>query len=354
MDPAALIPSPDPLQVPWGWFEFLLQLTFLLHLVAMNVMVGLAFIGFVRELTGRTDPAHRQAGQVLTHAIALAVNFGVAPLLFLQVLYGHLMYTSSILMGGYWLLVVFLLIFAYGSAYGYKFLFDTLGTSRRLLLATSLSLLLLIGFLFTNNMTLMLTPERWTRYFTGGGRPFLNLGEPTLLIRYLHFMVAGVATGGLTLAMLARFRRDLPDDVRKREERSGLMWFTYATMVEIAVGILFLFTMPREIYLLFVGGKPLPTLVFLASMVAVFMTIRYGIKEQLYHAAGSLAVTMLLMILVRDLARKAYLAPFFKIEDLPTAYQYSPMVMFFLVLAAGLGIIGYMLRLAWQTRQEVE
>jgi len=44
-------------------------------------------------------------------------HLGVAPLLFLQVLYGRLFFTSSILMAGFWLAVVPLLIVAYYCAY---------------------------------------------------------------------------------------------------------------------------------------------------------------------------------------------------------------------------------------------
>ncbi len=49
---------------------------------------------------------------MLPLVIAFAVNFGVAPLLFLQVLYGHFIYTSSILMGIFWISIIPALIIA--------------------------------------------------------------------------------------------------------------------------------------------------------------------------------------------------------------------------------------------------
>jgi hypothetical protein len=88
MDVAALIPTADTLPVPWGWFQFLLLLTFLLHLLFMNAMLGSAIIGLVSELRKPSEPpplARDLAGS-LPFLIAFAVNFGVAPLLFLQVL----------------------------------------------------------------------------------------------------------------------------------------------------------------------------------------------------------------------------------------------------------------------------
>jgi hypothetical protein len=56
-----------------------------------------------------------------------SVNFGVAPLLFVQVLYGHFFYASSILMAVFWLAVIPLLIAAYYAAYLYGFRFGALG-----------------------------------------------------------------------------------------------------------------------------------------------------------------------------------------------------------------------------------
>ena len=37
-----IIPSPDSIPVPWGYFKFLLLLTFPLHLLMMNAMLGSA------------------------------------------------------------------------------------------------------------------------------------------------------------------------------------------------------------------------------------------------------------------------------------------------------------------------
>ncbi|MEJ2057351.1 MAG: hypothetical protein P8X39_05885 [Desulfofustis sp.] len=117
------IPTADTIPVAWGWFQFLLLLTFPVHLLAMNAMIGGLTIGIVQHFRGGETPArlaHRIAFS-LPLVIAFAVNFGVAPLLFLQVLYGHFIYTSSVLMGIFWISVIPLLIVAYYGAYLYDF-----------------------------------------------------------------------------------------------------------------------------------------------------------------------------------------------------------------------------------------
>ena len=114
MDPVALIPTPDTIPVHWGWFQFLLLLTFYLHILFMNVMLGTIIIAFVRHFQRPTEtcPLTEEISQKLPFSIALAVNFGVAPLLFVQVLYGHFIYASSILMAVLWLSIVGILIAA--------------------------------------------------------------------------------------------------------------------------------------------------------------------------------------------------------------------------------------------------
>ncbi len=44
------IPTADSIPVAWGWFQFLLLLTFPLHLLAMNAMVGGLAIGIYPAL----------------------------------------------------------------------------------------------------------------------------------------------------------------------------------------------------------------------------------------------------------------------------------------------------------------
>ena len=88
-------------------------------------------------------------------------------------------------------------------------------------------------------------------------------------------------------------------------------------------------------------------------MVTTFLSLSFGAKEKVWHATGAMAATVLLMILVRELARQAYLAPWFHPADLPVAPQWSPMLLFFAVLVAGVAVVVSMLRLAARPASEV-
>jgi hypothetical protein len=114
MNPTSLIPVPDPIPVHWGWLKLLLLTTFFLHLLCMNTMVGMGIIALVKSLFDRSGAVayNREISEKLPYTIAFTVNMGVAPLLFIQVLYGQFIYTSSLLMAVYWLSITGILIIA--------------------------------------------------------------------------------------------------------------------------------------------------------------------------------------------------------------------------------------------------
>ena len=344
MNPATLIPVAEPLPIPWGWFDILLVLTFAVHILFMNALVGSAAIGLFRSLRG--DPElGRATVDKAPPLLALTINFGVAPLLFLQVLYGNFDYVSSVLMGGWWLAVIPVLMVAYYGYYACKFGYDAMGPGKRTaLLVLSLGCLLYTGFMLTNNMTLMLLPETWTEYFTRDGG-FLNVSDPTLAPRFLHFMVGALAVGGLFIALLGRMK-DREDYVTV-----GMTWLSRATMVNLAVGLWFLIALPRPILLQFMGGSLPATLTLVISLAAAGMLLWAAIAKKPVQATVWAVLTVLFMSLTRNWLRAFYIEPWFRVETTPVTYRFSSFYLFLGFLVAGLALMGYMLKLYFRSRE---
>ncbi|KAB2888481.1 MAG: hypothetical protein F9K32_16315 [Desulfobulbaceae bacterium] len=343
---AALIPRPDTIPVAWGWFQFLLLLTFPLHLLAMNAMVGGLLIGVSQHFQGRPVNlrlAHRLA-VLLPLAIAFAVNFGVAPLLFSQVLYGHLFYTSSILMASFWLAVIPILITAYYGAYLYDFRFDDLGVGGRWLGLAVLLMLFVIGYLFSNNMHLMLLTERFAGYFDRMDGSMLASTDPVLLPRYLHMMLGAVAVGGLFVALAGRFWADRDQDMASLAEATGLKTFFWATLANIAIGSWFLVSLPRQTMLLFMGGDIGASVCFVLSLLLTVGMLVTAWKRKFWLTFWHAVATVVLMSFMRAWMRSDYLREVFNLGQLEVVPEYSPMIFFFVVLVAGLVLIGWMLR----------
>lgn len=355
MDPTLLVPTPDAIPVPWGWFYTLLMLTFLLHLLFMNAMLGGGIIALLSSFSGRDDNVNlcHEVGYKWPYTIAFAVNMGVAPLLFVQVIYGHFIYSSSVLMAAYWLSIVGLLILAYYSAYIYDFKFAALGGARLFFLLVSVGILLVIAFFFTNNMTLMLQPDRWTAYFENRTGTLLNTGDPIVLPRYLHFVIGSVAVAGLYLALIGHFRFRRTQIPRDAMIAKGMYYFKVATMIQVVMGFWFLIALPAPIRSLLMGGSFYGTILLLVGLVLAGTALYFGIKKKLMPSVLSTLCLLIVMIFMRDFVRIAYLKPYFSMADLKVQPEYSPMIFFLVVFVLGLALIGYMLKLAFACRKEV-
>jgi hypothetical protein len=335
------------IQVPWGWFEALLLLTFFLHLLFMNVVLGGAVVTWVSQARG-DDPVRglgRDMGRKLPTTLALTVNLGVAPFLFLQVLYGSFIYTSSLLMAVFWLSMVGLVIIAYYGLYIQYLRYDALGAKRNLVLGASIVILLWVAFIFTNNMTLMLHPAQWRAYFQHPGGTLLNLSDPTLIPRYLHFVTASLAVGGMFLALVWHFKGKKGASGGEEKIALGLKWFSYATLVQIFVGLWFFVSLPRPIMLLFLGDSSLASILLLLGLAAALAALFFGFKGRLAPAFGSMLAAVAFMVLIRAVVRTAYLEPFFKVQDITVKTQYSPLILFLAAFAVGLAALAYMFKL---------
>ncbi|PID41923.1 MAG: hypothetical protein CR981_02795 [Proteobacteria bacterium] len=349
-----LIPTPDAIPVAWGWFQFLLLLTFPVHLLAMNAMVGGLGIGISQHILGgreRKKLAHRIA-VALPLVIAFVVNFGVAPLLFLQVLYGQFAYTSSILMGAFWIMVIPLLIIGYYGAYLYDFRFSSLGKGGILIASVVFLILLVIGYFFSNNMLLMTLPETFSSYFDHMNGTVLVSGNRQFLPRYLHMVFGALAVGGLFVALLGRFKRTEDEVLAAHASSVGMKVFSWFTCINAAVGIWYLLMIDRPTMLLFMGGNLVATICFAVSLLLTIHVIIAGFRKKLWSALGGVVVLVYLMSFLRAWIRSDYLREFFTLGQLEVIPEYSPMIFFFVVLLLGLWCIGWMLKLTTSALQD--
>ena len=113
-----LIPAVDPAGLPGPpWlFHVLLVFTFFLHLIFMNLTLGgtlLALIAHLKSGGRRDDYRGVLAGRLTainTYGISLTITTGVAPLLFIQVLYQQYFYTATILLAPVWLAMLVFMV----------------------------------------------------------------------------------------------------------------------------------------------------------------------------------------------------------------------------------------------------
>jgi hypothetical protein len=203
--------------------------------------------------------------------------------------------------------------------------------------------LLGVAFIFVNNLTLMQDPGSWPRYFQTPGGTLWHLSDSTLFPRYLHFVTASVAVGGLALALAHRHG---PIEKIARD----LQWFASATALQFLIGGWFFLSLPPGVRSALMGGDVKATAFFAAALAAAIASLFFGVRRRLWPAVGAAVITVLAMVLVREAIRGLYLAPFFDASRLAVRPQYSPMAVFGFFLVLGAVAIGYMARLYFKAK----
>jgi hypothetical protein len=353
-----LIPDPDPagLPAPAWLLKLLLVVTFVFHLIPMNLAAGGGIVAVWSSLRGRrhgepgapADAVHHRAvavalARLLPVATAFTITLGIAPLLFLQVLYGQLFYTSSVLMAWFWLAVIALLLVAYYGYYGFAH-GEPLGHRGAVgwgMLSTGL--VLLIGFLFSHNLTLMLRPDVWAGLYAESEHGLhLNFGDPTLLPRFLHFVPASAAVTGLALLALGgRWERTGLGPGAWTRER-GFRLFAVATVVQGAAGVWLLFSLAPGVRALFLGDRAADTAALWGAVAAAVVSV-VAVRRRPALGLGAIGVALLGMAYVRHRVRDASLLPHFSTDALAVRPQTAVFVLFLVALLAGLAVVAWML-----------
>ena len=345
MTPVLPGPVPVPLPAPPWLPEFLLVFTFILHLVAMNFLLGGVIILTASGCFGQRDSRHHELTRRISRALppvaAFTITLGVAPLLFLQLVYGQLFYTSSVLMAWYWLAVVFLVSLGYYGLYWHQLQYDELGSKAPWVMLAVAVLFLFVAFIFTQNVMSMLHPRDFYPRFLSGqvGKIFGPVSFENLA-RLAHFVVAAVAVAGLGIALLSsRWRTDSPE-LAVWARRYGVTWFMGGTLVQFLVGLWFLFSLPVEIRQALVGERLAVGVLVLGIMMALLALLTA--PTNLGVASVAILGTVSVMAVLRHLVRLAYLGPYFDPHSLPVRGQWVVFSIFAALLLAGLATVGWM------------
>jgi len=352
IDPS-MIPTvdPNPLPAPYWLFKLLLIVTFFLHILAMNFMLGGAFLAVAARFSSKGKEYRNRIFLDLAKKIpvflAATITIGIAPLLFVQAIYGQYFYTSTILIAWPWFLLLVLLCIAY-----YGFYYVAYNGQRRpgpagIVLFVSLVLVLIVGFIQSTNVTLMQTPTHWAaKYFASPTGWSNNLSDPTLIPRYLHFVTSAIAVGGILLVLLALVRWKSDRAYANYLFQYGGKAFMYATMAQFVIGSWFLISIPRNLRMIFMGDSPIATVLFLAGILGTVASIflmsdalrKQNIRTAAYGVSGLLAAVILTMILMRDILRDAYLEPYFHPHQFAVKTQWAVLPVFLVLFLGGVGL----------------
>src|ERR1700733_7146664 len=115
--------DPIPLPAPIWLIKLLHIVTLALHFVAVEMLLGGLLLAVFFSIFRDSPPSPhsvvsaRAWARRLPLVMTYVINLGVPPLLFAQVLYGRALYTSSVLMGLYWISIIAILTLTYWLVY---------------------------------------------------------------------------------------------------------------------------------------------------------------------------------------------------------------------------------------------
>ena len=349
-----LIPSYDMLGLPMpAWLaQSLMALTLALHWTFLSMAAGgaVAYVLFRRDSPGVPGPRRRALAAFLPLSLQTAMTLGIAPLLFVQVLYGQFFYTANILMGWVWLGLLVLMIVNFYMLY-YAWHRTRTGRTAWLLGIAVLAHMAISAKILTANATLTQSPDAWDGFRAMGGLvPFM--GDALFWPRWTMALSALLGGGGLFVAIFLRARAGDSTDAVRPPVGKALAVSHVGLAGAIAAGLWAAVRLPQAARAALPGGAEaaLPYAALGAAALTLLLTLlarRSGSLAALLAPAGTFLVALLAVAGLRDAVRRAALAEHFRLASVPVHAQWSSFSLFAVILVLGLALMAYLVRLGF-------
>jgi len=312
---------PLPLPLPYSLLVVLLIISFLLHILFINLMLGGSVLTLWYEIKGLTrkgyDMLALEIAKTITVNKSIAIVLGVAPLLSINVLYTVYFYSANALTGLMWISVIPWVAVSFILLYAHKYTWHKLRNNKPLhisLLIMAVVSFLFIPLIFLVNINLMLFPEKW-----GTIRGFFTaLTLPNVFPRYFHFITASMAVTGLFLfgyfgRKRYRFEEKFTDLTRYEVRKKTYSLALGASIIQFIFGPLVYLTLPTK-------GMSWNLFYFISAGVILAVIAMYimwkeitGPEEKIGRrfslVVAALALTVVMMATGRHIYRASALAP---------------------------------------------
>lgn len=353
----------DPMGVPFHplLFIVLMVLTFAVHIIFVNFVLGSAFFALYGAIKGGQNWSRLTKSLIKVTPItnSVAILIGIAPLLFVQVVYDPFWYVSNTL-SAWWVIgfILFLLI-AYFCAYIFYFKYESSPGLGKLAGFVSLLMFLISAFTIHALNYQALLPEKWLGWYIKGLE--VNTSGTTLhafqLPRLLHFLVPAFAMIGIYFMLYAWYfskREDFSSDYLRWVANLGAKLALYGSLVQAVVGFWWLLSVPSKFNF---HTNPFFILAFVSAiglLAYLFKAQRDPIKSAI--PAFLLAfITILFMATAREALRTLYLA---EVNYSPLNYKvnldWGSTILFFATFIMGLVVIGYQVAVAYLSGRQTK
>ncbi len=348
----------DPMGVPfYPWFfQVLMVLTFALHIIFVNLAIGGTFMAFYEHY--KKGEYNKKLSGFLARSstvnLSAAVVLGVAPLLFVQVIYDPFWYVSTVLSA--WWAVGFLIFVTVAFLALYAFYLKRKGEAMKgfgFFGVASFVLLLLAAFVMNLISVQFLEPEKWKAWYLTG--TMMNTSGTTIydfrISRYLHYIVASFAITGVFMMLYGWFfskREDMDKDYLHWVASSGAKLALWSTVVAMIVGVWWLLSVPSKLNFV---SNPFLIIGVLLGVVFLIVLILAQKEPEKYAMWSALFafVAVLGMSTAREVLRMVYLGKFnYSIYTYKLNLNLGSTALFLLTFIMGIIVMAYPLAVAWK------
>ncbi len=345
----AVAGSALPIPGPYWLFTVLHWLTFALHLTAMNVLFGGLLVFLLAGMSHLRTRLFDSEVRLFPTVMAATITLGVAPLLFLQVIYGRFFYSATIVSAWNWYLVIPVLIVVYYLLYTVSLSGKLSQKSKLILLAVAVAGFVYVSYTFTMISDLAEKPELWEGlYQSSPGGWSVNPSIVETLFRWLHTLAGALAVAGVSIMFIALYHPKVKID-RNLLTFGGRMYMLGVIKAAI-LGLIYFFTLDGPIFRAFAMSPGLHAIIGAAvlNIIAVYVVYRALGQERphwkLWTSAILVFAGLFCMVIARHVLRLVYLEGYFDPAELTVAQQWSPFTMFLVTFVIGLLVLFWMLR----------
>lgn len=336
-------------------FQFLMVLTFTLHIFFVNLTIGTLLISLYLSFK-KNEFSKRLSSSLIKMtpiSISMAILFGIAPLLFVQVIYDAFFYTASTLLGVYVTLFIFSMMIAYTSVYiGYFNRKKREGIFKFFALI-SLLLFLFSGFIIHSVSYLSLLPDKWMSLYTSlspVNTSGLNL-KYIQISRFLHFIIPSLIQTGILIMLYSDYykvREDFEKDYLEWSYKFGSKIVLISLILQILIGILFLLEVPFK-FKFFLN----PFLITGIILTLILLYLLYVSQKKVYSFSKILLLLSILTIFFmsygREILRMNYLSQYdYSIYNYKMNLDLGSTLLFLLTFVMGLVIISFFIYISFK------
>ncbi|UCC44945.1 MAG: hypothetical protein JSU65_03205 [Candidatus Zixiibacteriota bacterium] len=339
------LPDYNFLSTPLWLITILQILTLTLHLTAMNFLVGGIIVVLWGRLTDRWQtPAVQSLARMLPTATAATITLGVAPLLFVQLVYPRHVYSASIVSAWFWLMIPVAVAVAYYLFYGASFAKNAL--KRPTLFYTIAGICLLyVSFVYSSVFSMAEHPADVKElYASSQSGLVINSNLSDYVFRWLHILLAAPVVGGFAAGLIGR-----DDPTAFSVGKKLLLWGMIGTSV---FGLFYLLTL-GDILAPFMRSPGIWILV--PGILLAFAGLHFYFKRRFVPSGLALLASVLAMVTSRHYLRLIHLyydprALTIAMPSWTVTPQWSVFVLFLILIVIAILALIWLLRMVFSNR----